>query len=66
MSICACVRACVRACAEAALRCRTCSETLKVRDSSRKRRFSVGTKPARKMLMPSLQSVRSVQHAQPA
>ena len=32
--------------------------TLKVRDSSRKRRFSVGTKPARKMLMPS----RTLQH----
>mmetsp|Transcript_9373 Transcript_9373/g.28173 ORF Transcript_9373/g.28173 Transcript_9373/m.28173 type:complete len:204 (+) Transcript_9373:2587-3198(+) len=29
------------------------SATLKVRDSSRNRRFSVGTKPARKMLMPS-------------
>ena len=28
--------------------------TLNVRDSSRNRRFSVGTKPARKMLMPSL------------
>ena len=27
---------------------------MKDSDSSRKRRFSVGTKPARKMLMPSL------------
>lgn len=33
--------------------------TLKVSDSSRKRRFSVGTKPARKMLMPS----RTLQHS---
>ena len=30
------------------------SATLNVSASSRKRRFSVGTKPARKMLMPSL------------